>query len=90
MYVKYVMVEKVLVALNTCPGNLSRKKDLTKSDDPLPPVLASCKGDRRGMQLESSDWNPGDFLLGGHSRTHMIPGPVLAPFCDRRTGFRTG
>ena len=40
---------------------------LTKIADPLPPVPASCRGDRRGMQLEVIGINDGPW---GHARTH--------------------
>ena len=48
-----------------------------KSADPLPPVPASCRGDRRGMQLEVSGINDGPW---GHKYKKSGPG----------TGPRTG
>ena len=50
-----------------------------KSADPLPPVPASCRGDRRGMQLEVIGTNDGHESIKSGFRPVLVLGPVLGP-----------
>ena len=52
----------------TAPPPLPTKTKSKKSADPLPPVPASCRGDRRGMQLEVIGINDGPWKTRPNAR----------------------
>ena len=68
-----------------------------KSADPLPPVPTSCRGDRRGMQLEAigingSPWEarPKAQKVDSQTADRSSPGTVLRSQDRSRTSPRTG